>query len=71
MLPLSSLPASPPVGTGITTIVVPAAGVGAMNAVKSTSLAIALAENETLVITVSTAPDSPANYANISIRGAT
>jgi hypothetical protein len=67
VLSAGSLPASPPSGSGITSVIVPAAGVGNMNAITK-DVSIALAVNEALVVTVSTAPSIPANYAQISIK---
>ena len=67
-LAASILPTSPPSGIGTTTVIVSAAGTTAMNVTNVTGLSIALAVGESLVVAVSTAPDTPGNYAHISIR---
>ena len=67
-LPASILPTSPPAGIGDVTVIVSAAGVAAMNVAAATSLSLALAVGETLVVGVSTVPDTPGNYAHVSVR---
>ena len=67
-LPASILPTSPPAGIGDVTIIVSAAGSGAMNVATTSGLSLSLAVGETLVVGVSAAPDTPGNYAQISIR---
>jgi hypothetical protein len=67
-LPAFILPTSPPVGIGDITVIVSAAGTAAMNVTTATGLSVALGAGDTLVVGVSTAPDTPGNNAQISIR---
>jgi hypothetical protein len=67
VLPSGSLPASPPSGSGVTSVILPAVGVGNMNAITK-DVNISLVVNQILVISVSSAPTTPGNFAQISLR---
>jgi hypothetical protein len=67
VLPSGSLPASPPIGSGTTSVIVPAAGAGNMNATTK-DVSVALTANQILVVSISSAPDTLANYATVTLK---